>query len=80
MAKRTLFIRNIEDTAVDRIKRAAGARQLTMAEYIERLVDLHDVVRAWADGSTDDNGNFAAAHNAVLYSTLTTLGLQTITG
>ena len=73
MAKRTLFIRNIEDTAVDRIKRAAGARQLTMAEYIERLVDLHDAARALYE----DNDTPLARWWA---NELTTLGLQTITG
>ena len=74
MAKRTLFIRNIEDTAVDRLQRAAAVRQLTMAEYIEKLVDLHDVARARAKEFGDED------LAAIWQAELTTLGLQTITG
>ena len=69
MAKRTLFIRNIEDTTVDKLKHAAAVRNLTLGEYIARLVDLHEVVREYADTGT-----------TLLQHDLTTLGLQTITG
>ena len=75
MAKRTLFIRNIEDTAVDRIKRAAGARQLTMAEYIEKLVDLHDATRTLAEFQIKNSDDGVS-----LPDLLASLGLQTITG
>lgn len=36
----TLYIRNFDDNAAARIKRAAQVRGLTLAEYIERLEGL----------------------------------------
>lgn len=37
----TLNIRNIDDDAAERIKRAAAARQMTLGAYIAALADLH---------------------------------------
>lgn len=36
----TLFIRNVDDDAAARIKRAAQVRGLTLAEYVARLETL----------------------------------------
>ena len=73
MAKRTLFIRGIEDTTVDKLKHAAAVRNLTLGEYIARLADLHDLVRQRADAKT-------WTPSSHIQGDLTTLGLQTITG
>ena len=62
----TLNIRGIETDAAARIKRAAQARGMTIGEYLARLVDLHDAVRARADAGDDG-----------LQAELMSLGLQT---
>lgn len=37
----TLYIRNLSPEAAARIKRAAQVRGLTIAQYLERLSELH---------------------------------------
>lgn len=63
----TLFIRNIDEAAVERIKRAAAARQMTLAEYLARLSQLHDIARQHADAGCDQ-----------LTIELEAIGLQTV--
>ena len=63
----TLNIRNINEAAVAGIKRAAAARQMTLADYLARLAQLHDIARARAD-----------AGDAGLGAELEALGLQTV--
>lgn len=65
----TLNVRGVERLTVDRIKRAAHLRGMTVGQYLAQLVDLHDQVRARAD-----------AGDAGLQAELTALGLQTIQG
>ena len=54
MTATTLNIRKIDPATVERLKRAASARGWTLAEYIARLADLHDAMRALADTQTPD--------------------------
>jgi hypothetical protein len=69
----TLNVRGIATVAAHRIKRASDARGLTIGQYLARLVNLHDAIRARADhGGTDGQGDPA------LLAELTTLGLETI--
>lgn len=63
----TLNVRNIERDAVERIKRAAAARDLTVGAYLARLVTLHDIARQRADSGDDG-----------LMAELVAIGLQTV--
>lgn len=72
MAPTTLNVRGIDDAAAQRIKRAAAARGMTIGEYLARLVDLHDAIRARADHGGDDQADPALA------AELESLGLQTV--
>ena len=51
MAQTTLNIRNIDADAVDRIKARAGARGITVGQYVERLVQLNDYMLTHGDSS-----------------------------
>lgn len=62
-----LQIRGLDARTVARIKRAAGARGLTVAQYIARLADLHEECRTAADGGT-----------GVVANVLSKLGLATV--
>lgn len=61
-------IREIDDQAGARIKAAAGARGMTIGEYVAALVKLHDATRARADAG-DEGAD----------TDLKVLGLQTVT-
>lgn len=63
----TLNVRGIERVAVERIKRAAQARGLTVGAYLARLSLLHEAVRQRADAGDDP-----------LMTELVALGLQTV--
>lgn len=65
----TLNIRNIDRRAVERIKRAAHLRDMTVGEFLAHLIDIHDAVRAHAD-----------AGDAALQAELVARGLQTVQG
>jgi hypothetical protein len=45
----TLNIREIDDEAAGRIKRAAQVRGWTIGQYLARLYELHEAMRALAD-------------------------------
>ena len=74
MPNTTLNIRNIDEAAVTKLKRAAAARGMTLGVYVARLADLHEVVREWADGE------IRRGMGDKWEEQLTALGLQTITG
>jgi len=65
----TLNVRGLSGSAKSRLEQAAQRRGYTYAEYLERLVDLHDAARARADDGDDG-----------LQAELTALGLQTVSG
>lgn len=44
-ASQTLFIRSIDQMRVITFRRNAQARGLTFAQYLERLVDLHETAK-----------------------------------
>lgn len=67
MTTTTLNIRNIDADAVERLKRAAGVRGLLIGQYVARLADLHEAVRARADAGDD-----------ALQAELDALGLGTV--
>lgn len=69
----TLNVRNIDDQAAERIKRAAHARGMTVGQYLAKLIDLHDAMRALADTPTSDGRWRQVAVE------LEGLGLQTVT-
>lgn len=60
-------IRSIPDDVAEHIRRAAGAREMTQAEYISALVRLHDAMRARADAGDDG-----------IQTELAALGLETV--
>jgi hypothetical protein len=64
----TLNVRGIDANAAERIKRAAAARSMTIGQYLARLVDLHDAMRALADSGEHDQAR----------TELETRGLQTV--
>ena len=66
-----LNIRHMDRTARERLSRGARARGMTLAQYVEALVDLHDALRMTADSDYDPNG-YAQA-------TLEALGLESVT-
>ena len=49
----TLTVRHIAPAHSERLRRAAAVRGMTLAEYLGRLIDLHDAVRARADAGDD---------------------------
>lgn len=63
-----IAIRNISPDALARLRQGARARGITQAEYIERLLDLHDYCREYA----------ATAGKSELAHQLDELGLQTV--
>lgn len=65
----TLNIRNIDNNAAERAKRAAAARGMTLGQYVAALVSLHDAARARAD-----------AGDAGLLAELQAVGLETVHG
>lgn len=65
----TLNLRGMDPADIERIRRAASARQMTHGEYVGRLSRLHDVARALVD-----NGQ-----GFQLGAELTALGLDTVT-
>lgn len=67
-APATLNVRGIDPAAAERIRRAAGARQMTLARYLTALVALHEAMRARADRG-----------DAKLRAELAALGLETVT-
>lgn len=60
-------LRSIDRSVRDRISRAASSRGLSQAEYLSRLIDLHDAIRARADAGDD-----------ALTRELVSLGLETV--
>jgi hypothetical protein len=44
-----ILIRDVPVSVTERFRRAARLRGISQAEYLARLVQLHDVARAWAD-------------------------------
>jgi hypothetical protein len=65
----TLNVRNIDEAAVARLKRAAAARGLSLGPYLDLLSRLHDIARARADAGDD-----------ALQAEMETLGLATVRG
>lgn len=49
----TLNIRKIDVDAAARLKRAAHGRQMTIGEFLPRLLDLYDALRARADAGDE---------------------------
>ena len=41
----TLYLRNVPEDVAQRVKRAAGARGMTLAEYLGQLSALHEHMR-----------------------------------
>jgi len=64
--------RNVPAEYRDRLTRAATLRGWTIAEYMCRLMDLHDVTRALADTTTSDGRWEQVA------TELESLGLQSV--
>ena len=68
----TINIRSVPEEVRARFNAGASLRGWTQAEYLERLLDLHDQVRATADmGHPDDATSYCAG-------LLETLDLQTV--
>lgn len=63
----TLNIRNLDADAARQIKLAAASRDMTLPEFIARLVAVHDMVRARADAGDD-----------ALQAELVSIGMQTV--
>ncbi|MDE2104165.1 MAG: hypothetical protein KGL39_43410 [Patescibacteria group bacterium] len=63
-----LNIRHMDRNARDRLSRGARARGMTLAQYVEALVDLH-------------HGSMAIAHdnNSAIRELLLSLGLESVT-
>jgi hypothetical protein len=66
-----MLIRDVPVSVTERFRRAARLRGISQAEYLGRLVQLHDEVRAWAD---EDRALFPDTINASLEA----LGLQSV--
>jgi hypothetical protein len=66
-----ILIRDVPVSVTERFRRAARLRGISQAEYLARLVALHDEVRAWADGET-------AVTPGPVRRTLEALGLQSV--
>lgn len=62
-------IRHMDRTTRDRISRAARTRNMTLAQYLTALIDLHDACRELADGP----------HDPTITRILTALDLETVT-
>lgn len=67
-------IKSIPPHIADRFRRAAALRGITQADYLERLLDLHDRMRLLADSPTND-GRWEQVGTE-----LDALGLQTVSG
>lgn len=67
VAETTLNVRGIASDTVERIKRGAASRGMTIGEYLGRLQEVHDAARARAD--TSDDG---------LLAELVSVGMQTV--
>lgn len=70
----SILIRNVDADARGRLSRGAAMRGMTQAEYLGRLLDLHDTMRALADTPTSDGRWEQVA------TELESLGLQTVRG
>jgi hypothetical protein len=66
-----MLIRDVPVSVTERFRRAARLRGISQAEYLARLVALHDEVRGWAD---EDRALFPDTVNASLEA----LGLQSV--
>lgn len=69
-----LAIKGMPAHVAERFRRGARARNITQAEYLDRLLDLHDQMRALADSPTSDGRWQQVA------TELEALGLQTVSG
>lgn len=65
-----LNIRNFDPATVAALHRGAQVRGITLAEYIRRLVALHEAVKKWDEEPRDAYSPLAA--------TLHDLGLQSV--
>lgn len=74
MAAARFEIKTLPPEIAERFRRGAAFRGLTQAEYLERLLDLHDQMRALADSPTSDGRWQQVA------TELEALGLQTVSG
>lgn len=72
MTLTTLNVRGIERETVERIKRAAAARDILIGDYLGRLVRLHDELR-----TIDGNGHGADA--TYIANLLRRVELETVT-
>ena len=66
-----LNIRHMDRSARERLSRGARARGMTLAQYVQALVDLHDAMRALADTEHRDSLHVLAE--------LRRLGLESVT-
>ena len=74
----TLYIRNMDQEAAARIRTAARVREISLAEYVARLSQLHEVIRTIADRDSELDIDKAIAY--LLSSQLNVLGLETVVG
>lgn len=63
-----VFVRNLDPAVRNALIRAAGARGITLAQYITKLLALHESIRTLADAGEDG-----------LQEELDKLGLQSVT-
>lgn len=63
-----LNIRHMDRSARERLSRGARARGMTLAQYVQALVDLHDDCRQFAD-----------AGDVVFQGLLESKGLESVT-
>jgi hypothetical protein len=49
-----VYLRNMSAESRERLHRIAGANGLTLAQTVERLIELHDAIR-YATGTTEDD-------------------------
>lgn len=49
----TLLVRGIGPEVASRLRRASAGREMTLAQYLTHLLDLHDAIRARADAGDD---------------------------
>lgn len=72
MPKR-VSIRNLSEQAHAKLSMGARLRGITEAEYLERLLELHERMRTEASPAMARNG-----HTTNAYAILNELGLQTV--
>jgi hypothetical protein len=61
-----IFIRNLDDSVRADMKRAAAVRGITLAEYLKRLVEMHQ------------RGIVRAGHHGVIGNLLDDVGLSEV--